>query len=272
MVAGSPSAARSAGFSAGTGPIAEPEPASPRPCDGEGIGLASAGAVRVFVVDDHDVVRDGVRMVLEASEAIVLVGEASTGTEGLSSILRERPDVAIVDVRLPDASGVDVIREVHSHAPEVRCVVFTSYTDETAFLQSVLAGAAGYLSKDVGREQLVAAVRSVAAGASLIDRNTLEELRARPEEPPAADVLLSRLTPHEHRILHMVARGQTNREIATALGLAEKTIRNYVSNILTKVGMRNRTQLAAYVAQVVMEGREAAGGGRSGGIAGSGRS
>jgi two-component system, NarL family, response regulator DevR len=203
---------------------------------------------RVLVVDDHEVVRQGVRKALSGVSDIDLVSEAATAAEGLRGILAARPDVALVDVRLPDGSGVELIREIHSRQPQTRCIIFTSAADDEAFFQSVVAGCAGYLVKDVSMEELVAAIRTVAAGGSLVRREVIDDLRRRARTVPIEPDLFRHLTGQEQRILRMVTQGMTNREIAAELSLAEKTVRNYVSNILGKVGMKNRTQLAAYVA------------------------
>ena len=218
--------------------------------------MTKHGDVSVFLLDDHTVVREGVRAMLEEAQGFRVAGEAGTAREGLAGIEATRPDVVLVDARLPDGNGVDVIREVRSRRPETRCVIFTSFTDDEAFFQSVVAGASGYLVKDVGAAELTAAVSAVAGGASLIRREVIDDLRRRATTLPPEDELLAELTAQERRILGMVAEGWTNREIALRLSLAEKTVRNYVSNILAKVGMRNRTELATYVARTVARRRE----------------
>lgn len=207
--------------------------------------------IGVFVVDDHEVVREGVRSVLQSVEDFDVVGVAGDVATGMRDLIRARPRVALVDVRLPDGSGVELIRDVRSRLPETRCIIFTSYADDEAFFQSVVAGASGYIVKDADREELTAAIRTVAGGGSLMSRHALDELRARAMTLPPDDDFLAQLTGQERRILAMVAEAMTNREIALELSLAEKTVRNYVSNILAKVGMKNRTQLAAYVARAV---------------------
>jgi two-component system, NarL family, response regulator DevR len=209
------------------------------------------GPIGVFVLDDHAVVRAGLRQVLTAAPDIEVVGEAATAREASTAIPELRPDVVLVDVRLPDGSGIDVARHVRSVDPAIRCVMFTAFSGDDAFLKSVMAGACGYLVKDAEPEVVVDAIHRAAAGESLIDPRTLDELRRREFPAEAFNGLFEALTPHERRILELVAEGQTNREIATQLRLAEKTIRNYVSGILGKVGVRNRTQLAVYVAEVV---------------------
>lgn len=207
--------------------------------------------IDVYVVDDHEVVREGVRSVLDGLEDVRVVGVAGDVASGTRNLFQARPQVALVDVRLPDGSGVELIRDVRSRLPGTRCIIFTSYPDDEAFFQSVVAGAAGYIVKDAGRDELATAIRTVAAGGSLIDARALDELRARAVSLPPDDEFLAQLTGQERRILSMVAEAMTNREIALELCLAEKTVRNYVSNILAKVGMKNRTQLAAYVARTV---------------------
>jgi two-component system, NarL family, response regulator DevR len=205
----------------------------------------------VFLLDDHGVVRAGLRQVLSAAPDIQVVGEAATARGAAEAIVASLPDVAIIDVRLRDGSGIDVARHVRSIAPSVRCVMFTAFAGEDAFLRSVVAGASGYLAKDADPDQVVSAVRRVAAGESLIDRSMLDDLRSRELPASAFNGLLDALTPHERRILDLIAKGRTNREIAERLHLAEKTIRNAVSTILSKVGVRNRTQLAVFVAEAM---------------------
>lgn len=212
---------------------------------------SGAVAVRVFLVDDHEVVLQGLRQLLVSETGFEVVGEARTAQEGLEAIVAARPDVAVIDVRLPDGNGVDVARDVRSAAPSVRCIMFTAFSAEDAFLRSVIAGAAGYLTKDADRMTVIDSVRRAAAGESLIDAATLDGLRENNTANSDFKGLLGRLSPHEQRILHLVVEGQTNREIAAQMRLAEKTIRNYVSNILAKVGLRNRTQLAVYVAHLL---------------------
>lgn len=218
---------------------------------GSGKGVDVDERIRVFVVDDHDIVRAGVRQVLASDPDITVVGEAASAREALEAIVRLCPDVAIIDARLPDGEGMHVARDVRSAAPSVACVIFTAFTGEDAFLRSVMAGARGYLDKDADPEELVAAVRRVAAGESLVDATVLDELRSQRSPQAAFDALAEHLSPHEQRILSLVVDGWTNGEIAEELHLAEKTIRNYVSAILRKVGVRNRTQLAVYVAHLM---------------------
>lgn len=206
--------------------------------------------MKVFLLDDHEIVRAGLRSLFESVEDFSVVGEAATAEEALDRIPPTRPDVAILDVRLPDGSGIEVCREIRSASPEVSCVMLTSYADDEALVAAVMAGASGYVLKQVGASSLVDDIRRVAAGQSLLDpaltERIVERLRNRGDDDP----LLATLTPQERRILDLIAEGQTNRQIAGALFLAEKTVKNYVSNLLAKLGMERRTQAASYAARV----------------------
>lgn len=231
-----------------------PEPSDPEasvPATGEpATSDPATGSIRVFLLDDHEVVRRGLRDLLEAEGDMVVVGEAGTAAEALSRIPPTRPDVAVLDVRLPDGSGVEVCRDVRSAHPEVQCLILTSFADDEALFQAIMAGAAGYLLKQVKGQDLVAGVRQVARGQSLLDpavtARVLERLRAGPE----TDERLARLTGQERKILDLIADGLTNRQIAEQVHLAEKTVKNYVSNLLTKLGMERRTQAAVYAARI----------------------
>ncbi|MDA8034187.1 MAG: response regulator transcription factor [Actinomycetota bacterium] len=207
-------------------------------------------SVRVFLLDDHEVVRQGVRRVLESDEDIEVVGETGTAAGAAEAIAAARPDVAVLDVRLPDGSGIDVCRDVRSSHPEIACLMLTSFSDDEALAQAVLAGASGYVLKQIRGNELVTSVRAVAAGHSLIDpattRRVLEELRRAHEEAEGVE----RLTPREREILDLIAAGRTNRQIGTELYLAEKTVKNYVSNLLAKLGMGRRSEAAAYAARL----------------------
>lgn len=209
----------------------------------------------MYLLDDHEVLREGVRQFLMSDPEIEVVGEAASAEQAVAEIIDLVPNVAILDVRLPDGSGVEVARHVRSVAPSVRCVIFTAFSEEDAFLKSVLAGAVGYLIKTANGSEVRSAVRRAAAGESLIDEGMLDRLRNRALPEETFRGVLGELTPHERRILRMVADGLTNREIAERLHLAEKTIRNTVSGILGKVGARNRTQLAVYVAGMLTDSR-----------------
>ena len=206
--------------------------------------------IRVFLLDDHEIVRRGLRDLLEAQTGFTVVGEASTAEEALSRIAPTQPDVAIVDMRLPDGNGVEVCREVRSHEPGIQCLILTSFADDEALFDSIMAGAAGYLLKQIKGTDLVDAIRRVAAGQSLLDpevtARVLERLRRGPEE----DERLARLTDQEKRILDLIAEGLTNRQIAERIFLAEKTVKNYVSNLLAKLGMERRTEAAVFAARL----------------------
>lgn len=206
--------------------------------------------IRIFLLDDHEVVRRGVRELLEAEDDLEVVGEAGTVEQALHRIPPTRPDVAVLDVRLPDGSGVEVCREVRSARPELACLMLTSFSDDEALFESILAGASGYVLKEVRGGELVTSIRRVAAGETLLDpavtTRVLERLRRGPDEDPR----LQGLTEQEQRILELLADGLTNRQIAERMILAEKTVKNYVSNVLSKLGMSRRTEAAVYAARL----------------------
>jgi two-component system response regulator DevR len=207
-------------------------------------------SIKIFLLDDHEIVRTGLRSLLEAEEDLVVVGEASTAAEALARIPPSRPQVALLDVRLPDGSGIEVCREIRSSEPDIACIMLTSYADDEALFAAVMAGASGYVLKQVGGSSLVDDVRKVAAGHSLLDPALVERVAKQLHDGPVEDPLLAGLTPQERRILDLVAEGQTNRQIAAALFLAEKTVKNYVSNLLAKLGMERRTQAASYATRM----------------------
>jgi two-component system response regulator DevR len=217
---------------------------------GRGWGRLACVSVRVFLLDDHQVVREGVRRVLEKDGEIEVVGEAGTAAEALEWIGQNSADVAVLDVRLPDGDGIDVCREIRSLHPEVACLMLTSYADDEALAQAILAGASGYVLKQIRGQELVSSVRAAGSGHSLVDRATaqrvLEELRLANAEAEGA----KRLTPRERQILDMIAEGKTNRQIGAALFLSERTVKNYVSNLLAKLGMGRRSEAAAYAARL----------------------
>ncbi|MEU9020405.1 response regulator transcription factor [Actinomadura sp. NPDC048394] len=206
--------------------------------------------IRVFLTDDHEVVRRGVAALLSAEDDIEVVGEAGTAEHALARIPAARPDVAVLDVRLPDGDGVSVCREIRSQMPELACLMLTSFDDEDALFQAVMAGASGYVLKQIHGSDLVGAVRTVASGQSLLDpRSTarmLQRIRARQEKKDP----LKGLTEQERHILELIGEGLTNRQIGERLFLAEKTVKNYISSIFTKLGMSRRTQAAALAAQL----------------------
>jgi two-component system response regulator DevR len=209
--------------------------------------------VRVFLVDDHSVVRAGLRALLEPEADLTVVGEAGTAADALVRIPLASPDVVVLDVRLPDGSGIEVCRQVRSDRPETACVILTSYADDEALLAAVMAGAAGYLLKQIAGNDLVAAVRTVAAGGSLLDPKLTQRVLDRVRRGPEEDERLAKLTPQERRILDQIALGRTNRQIGEELFLAEKTVKNYVSNLLAKLGMTRRTEAAVFAARLATE-------------------
>lgn len=207
-------------------------------------------AIGVFLLDDHEVVRTGLRALLDACEDIEVVGEADTVAEALVQIPAVQPNVAILDVRLPDGSGVEVCREVRSTSPDIACVMLTSYADDEALIASIMAGAAGYVLKQVGSLDLLDTIRRAGAGESLLDPVLTDRVLERLREGPKTDPRLASLTPQERKILDLIAEGYTNRQIAENMFLAEKTVKNYVSNLLAKLGMERRTQAATFAARL----------------------
>ena len=206
--------------------------------------------LRVFLMDDHEIVRRGLRELLETEDDIEVVGEAGSAEEALSRIPPTRPDVAVLDVRIPDGNGVEVCREVRSRHPEVRCLILTSFSDDEALFQAIMAGASGYLLKQIKGSDLVDSVRRVAAGQSLLDPAVTARVLERLRKGTETDEQLAQLTDQERKILDHIAEGLTNRQIAERVHLAEKTVKNYVSNILTKLGMERRTQAAVFAAGI----------------------
>ena len=204
-------------------------------------------------MDDHEVVRQGVRALLEATGEIEVVGEAATAAEALARIPAVRPDVAILDVRLPDGNGIEVCREVRSRVG-TNCLMLTSYSDDEALFEAIMAGAAGYVLKQIRGTELLTAVKRVAAGESLLDPAITERVLERLRAPSEEDERLARLTPQERRILAHIADGMTNRQVAHAMNLAEKTIKNYVSNMLTKLDMKRRTEAAVFATKLELTG------------------
>jgi DNA-binding NarL/FixJ family response regulator len=209
-----------------------------------------SGQTRVFLLDDHEVVRRGLHELFEAEDDLNVVGEAATADEAMIRVPATRPDVAVLDVRLNDGDGVEVCRALRSALPELKCLMLTSFADDEALFSAILAGASGYVLKQVKGSDLVSAVRRVAAGGSLLDpaltRQVMDRLRGeRPE-----DERLVRLTGQERNILDLIADGKTNRQIAEELFLAEKTVKNYVSNLLSKMGFARRTEAAVYAARL----------------------
>src|SRR5208282_2585229 len=196
--------------------------------------------------DDHEVVRRGVRDLLETEPDIRVVGEAGTAASALARIPALRPDVAVLDVRLPDGDGVSVCREIRSRMPEVACLMLTSFGDDEALFGAIMAGAAGYVLKQIRGTDLVGAVRTVASGQSMLDPRAASQLMARLRDQPTRHDPLAGLSAQERRILELIGEGLTNRQIGERMVLAEKTVKNYVSALFAKLGMHHRTQAAAY--------------------------
>jgi DNA-binding NarL/FixJ family response regulator len=205
--------------------------------------------IKVFLLDDHEVVRRGVAALLEAEPDIVVVGEAGTADQALARVPALRPDVAVLDVRLPDGDGVSVCRELRSRLPELACLMLTSFADDQALFDAVMAGASGYVLKQIHGSDLVGAVRTVAAGGSLLDSRSTTQMLQRLREHPRKDPLAT-LTEQERKILDLIGAGLTNRQIGERLFLAEKTVKNYVSSIFTKLDLRRRTQAATFITQL----------------------
>ncbi len=211
----------------------------------------SARKIRVFLLDDHEVVRRGLRDLLESAGDIEVIGESGLAQEATARIPALRPDVAILDGRLPDGSGIDVCREIRSVDPTIQALILTSYDDDEALFAAILAGAAGYVLKQVTGHDLLDTVRRVAAGQSLIDPSLTERVLERVRNPHPEAAELASLTDREREILGLIAEGLTNRQIGDRLFLAEKTIKNYVSSLLAKLGLERRTQAAVLAARIL---------------------
>jgi DNA-binding NarL/FixJ family response regulator len=220
-------------------------------------GTAPEGKIGVFLLDDHEIVRRGVRELLEAEPDITVVGEAGTAASALARIPALRPDVAVLDVRLPDGDGVSVCREIRSRMPEVACLMLTSFGDDEALFNAIMAGAAGYVLKQIRGTDLVGAVRTVASDQSLLDPDAASKVMRRMRDQTAHADPLAGLTGQERRILELIGEGLTNRQIGEQMYLAEKTVKNYVSALFAKLGMERRTQAAAYAARVFEEHEQA---------------
>jgi DNA-binding NarL/FixJ family response regulator len=218
--------------------------------------------IRVFLLDDHEIVRLGVRDLLETQPDMRVIGEAGTAASALARIPALKPDVAVLDVRLPDGDGVSVCREIRSRLPETACLMLTSFGDDEALFDAVMAGAAGYVLKQIRGTDLVGAVRTVASGQSMLDPKAASQLMARLRDSSQKRDPLEGLTAQERRILKLIGEGLTNRQIGERLFLAEKTVKNYVSALFQKLGMERRTQAAAYAARVFGEQHREDGGGR----------
>jgi DNA-binding NarL/FixJ family response regulator len=207
-------------------------------------------STRVYLVDDAELLRRGVTDLLRDSAEFTLVGEATTSAEALAQLPLLRPDVAVIEARLPDGSGIDVCREIRLRVPEVNCLMLSTLDSDDALFDSIIAGAAGYLLKNISGPDLLDNLRTVAAGRSLLDPSITSRVLQRLREGNEREERLGKLTDQERRILELIGGGLTNRQIAEEIHLAEKTVKNYVSNMLAKLGMERRTQAAAYAARL----------------------
>jgi DNA-binding NarL/FixJ family response regulator len=210
----------------------------------------AGGPIRVFLLDDHEIVRRGVRDLLDTEPGITVIGEAGTAATALARIPALKPDVAILDIRLPDGDGVTVCRDLRSKMPQLACLMLTSYTDDDALFDAIMAGAAGYVLKQIRGTDLVGAIRTIATGQSLLGPHAAATLIRRLHDQAAATDPLAGLTDQERRILALIGEGLTNRQIGDRLFLAEKTVKNYVSALFAKLGMQRRAQAAAYAVRI----------------------
>lgn len=209
-----------------------------------------AAPVRVYLLDDHELVRRGLRDLLSAEPDLEIVGESGSAVRAVAEIIALAPDVAVLDGRLPDGSGVEVCRDVRAANPSIRALILTSYDDDEALFASIMAGADGYVLKQIAGTDLIDGIRSVAAGRSLIDPTLVTKVMERLRHGDPASDKLALLTEQERRILDLIADGMTNRQIAQTLFLAEKTVKNYVTNVLAKLGLQRRTQAAVLGAKL----------------------
>jgi two-component system response regulator DevR len=207
--------------------------------------------IRVFLLDDHEVVRQGLRALLESGGDIEVVGESGLAVEAIARIPALRPHVAVLDARLPDGSGIEVCRAVRAVDPDIKALILTSYDDDEALFAAIMAGAAGYVLKEIGGQDLIGAVRTVAAGNSLIDPSLTARVLERVRNGPATAPELAELTEQELKLLSLIAEGLTNRQIGERMFLAEKTVKNYVSSILSKLGLERRTQAAVLASKLL---------------------
>lgn len=215
----------------------------------------SEAAVRVLIVDDHAIVRQGLRALLEAEEDIKVTGEAGSVEEAIRRVGLDEPDLVLMDLQLPDGTGVDACREILSRWPETTVLILTSFADDQALYSAIMAGAAGYVLKRIQPDELLEGIRAAAGGASLLDPTLVEMVFKRVRGELTGDSLLDRLSGQELKIVDLIEQGLTNRQIAADLNLAEKTVKNYVSNLFAKLGITRRTQAAALAARVDEQNR-----------------
>jgi len=218
--------------------------------------------ITVFLLDDHEIVRRGVRDLINAESGITVIGEAATAASALARIPALKPDVAVLDIRLPDGDGGTVCREIRSKMPQLACLMLTSFSDDDALFDAIMAGAAGYVLKQIRGTDLIGAIRTIASGQSLLDPEAASRVMRRMRDQAAATDPLSSLTDQERRILILIGEGLTNRQIGDRLFLAEKTVKNYVSALFAKLGMQRRAQAAAYATRVFEQHPGRGGGGR----------
>jgi DNA-binding NarL/FixJ family response regulator len=214
-------------------------------------GMTKKAPLRVMLVDDHEIVRDGIKAMLDTEDDVVVTAQAGTVREAIDEAHRTRPDVVVMDVRLADGSGIEATREIRADHPDTRVLMLTSFADDEALFASIMAGASGYVLKQVKSGDLLRAIRAVGAGDSLLDPSVTSAVldRLRKGKHLMKDEKLARLSPQEERILALVADGRTNKEIGDELNLAEKTVKNYVSSILSKLEVARRAEAAAYLAR-----------------------
>lgn len=206
--------------------------------------------MKVFLVDDHEVVRRGVADLLEEEDDLTVIGQASSVSEALAGVPTLRPDVAVLDMRLPDGNGIELCRELRSRLPALNCLMLTSFTDEQAMVDAILAGARGYVIKDISGMALISAVRTVGSGRSLLDNRAAAALMSRLRATADRPGPLAGLTGREHAVLDLIGQGLSNRQIAERMSLSEKTVRNHVSNVLATLGMQRRTQVAVLATEL----------------------
>ncbi|MET8779782.1 response regulator transcription factor [Nocardia sp. NPDC050713] len=206
--------------------------------------------IKVFLVDDHEIVRRGLTDLLESDPELAVIGEAGDVAQAMAGIRVAQPDVAVLDVRLPDGNGIELCRDLLAEIDGLRCLILTSYTDEHAMLDAILAGASGYVVKNIKGMELAEAIKAVGAGRSLLDNRAATALKARLRDSVEADGPLAGLTEQERKLLALLGEGLTNRQIAARMFLAEKTVKNYVSRLLAKLGMERRTQAAVLASRL----------------------
>jgi DNA-binding NarL/FixJ family response regulator len=212
------------------------------------VSMSTPSPLKVFLLDDHEVVRQGLRGLIEAEDDLIVVGEAGTAAQAMARVPALRPDIAVLDVRLPDGDGITVCRELRSQLPELACLMLTSFSDDDALFSAIMAGAAGYVLKQIRGTDLVGAIRTIGRGGSLLDPQATAQIMQRMRSDATRKDPLDVLTDQERRILDLIGEGLTNRQIGERMFLAEKTVKNYVSSVLNKLGLVRRTQAAVLIA------------------------